>query len=127
MFNREEWLKTLKKGDKVANKTREGFSGQKAYQFLEVKNITAKGNIRLTNGILLNENGYYYKYENWNSCTYDIEPITDEIIEYEKNRKEYNSIRYEVGELCSSFRRKTYALEDLKLLKELLGKGKQRD
>ena len=39
-FNREEWLKTLKKGDKVANKEHYGLERYKYYKIYEVKNIT---------------------------------------------------------------------------------------
>ena len=55
-FNREEWLKTLKKGDKVANKEYYGLDRYKYYEIYEVKNITKTGNIRLDSGELLNEN-----------------------------------------------------------------------
>ena len=56
-FNREEWLKTLKKGDKVANKEHYGLERYKYYKIYEVKNITKTGKIRLDNDKLLNENG----------------------------------------------------------------------
>lgn len=122
-MNREEWLKSLKVGDKVANKTTSGIDREICYQILEIKNVTNKGNIRLTNGILLNDNGKYHKYENWNSTDYVIEPLTDEILEYEKNRREYKSLRYEVAELCDNFRREKYTVEELKKLKEILRKS----
>lgn len=109
-MNREEWLKSLKVGDKVANKTTSGIDREICYQILEIKNVTNKGNIRLTNGILLNTD-------------YVIEPLTDEILEYEKNRREYKSLRYEVAELCDNFRREKYTVEELKKLKEILRKS----
>ena len=61
-FNRKEWLKTLKKGDKVANKEYYGLDRYKYYEIYEVKNITKTGKIRLDSGELLNENGEYCKY-----------------------------------------------------------------
>lgn len=121
-MERVEWLKSLKQGDKVANKTKSGWEDEICYMFYEVKNITAKGNIRLTNGILLNENGEYHKYENWSSTDYYIEPITDEILNFEKDRREYNDLRREVRELCDNFRKKNYSIEALKQLKEILSK-----
>ena len=121
-MSREDWLKSLKSGDKVANKTTSGFNREVYYETLEVKNITNKGNIRLTNGILLNSNGEYHKYENWNSTDYLIEPLTNEILEYEKNRREHKSLRYEVAELCDNFRKEQYTIEELKKLKEILKK-----
>lgn len=121
-MERVEWLKNLKSGDKVANKTKTGWDNQTCYRFYEIKNITAKGNIRLTNGILLNANGEYHKYENWNSTDYYIEPITDEILKFEKDRREYNNLRREVRELFDNFGKKEYSIEILKELKEILSK-----
>lgn len=123
-MDRQEWLKSLKIGDKVANEIKVGFNNEKAYEFLEVKNVTAKGNIRLTNGILLNSNGFYSKYENWRSTRYEIEPITNEILEYEKNRREYNNLKGEVRGLIDNFSRYRCSIEDLKQLKEILSKYK---
>lgn len=121
-MERVEWLKSLKQGDRVANKTKTGWDNQTCYMFYEVKNITAKGNVRLTNGILLNKNGEYHKYENWNSTDYCIEPITDEILKFEKDRREYNNLRIEVRELCNNFGKNKYSIEELKQLKEILSK-----
>lgn len=121
---REIWIKSLKKGDKVANEVYNRFNG-KYYEFLEVKNITPKGNIRLTNNILLDSNGYYYKYIQYGgSKEYKIIPITKEIVSFEKNRKEYNKIFNDVSKLCDNFCRKNYTIEDLELLKEILERGK---
>lgn len=124
-MDRDEWLKTLKPGDKVANKEYSGLDREKQYRFYEIKKITPKGSIRLTNDILLNSKGCYYKYIGWGHCkAYNIEPITQEILDYEEERKAYNNLRYEVDELCDKFRRKTYDIETLKQLKILLEKEK---
>lgn len=121
-MERSEWLKTLKAGDKVANKSKSGWNNETCYMFYEVKNVTAKGKIRLTNGILLNTNGEYHKYENWNSTDYYIEPVTDEILKFEKDRREYNNIKREVSELCDNFRKNNYSIEELRELKRILTK-----
>lgn len=121
-MERSEWLRTLKAGDKVANKSKSGWNNETCYTFYEVKNVTAKGNIRLTNGILLNTNGEYHKYENWRSTDYYIEPVTDEILKFEKDRREYNNLKREVSELCDNFRKNKYSIEELKELKRILTK-----
>lgn len=124
-YDRELWLKNLKKGDKVANKSTTGLNREECYKFLEIKNVTAKGNIRLTNNILLDSNGYYSKFENWTSITYNIEPITEEIIKFEKDRREYNNLKYEIANLCDNFRRSKYTIEELKELKRILSKDSE--
>ena len=100
MYNREEWLKGLKKGDKVADKKYYG-----EYTIFTIKNITPKGFIRLNEkeNILLKPNGEYHKFENWRSFKLIIEPVTDKVlkeIEYNKeNRllmKEFNSLSDEI-------------------------------
>lgn len=121
-MKRIEWLKTLKSGDKVANKTTTGWDREICYMFYEVKNITIKGNIRLTNGILLNSNGEYHKYANYNSVDYYIEPITEEILQFEKDRVAYNNIKREVSKLCDNFKKNSYSLAELKELKRILDK-----
>jgi hypothetical protein len=122
---RKEWLEGLRPGDKVANEVTVGFGNDKAYQFHEVKNVTKKGQIRLTNGILLDENGYYHKFKDWHSTTYKIEPVTDEILKFEEDRKAFDKLRYEVTVLCEGFRKGLYSIEDLKQIKELLEKGQR--
>lgn len=121
---REEWTKSLKVGDVVANEVSHGCKREKGYEFFEIKNITKKGNIRLTNGILLNSNGTYHKFDAWTSVDYHIEPATEELLEYEKDRQEYNQLLVEVNELCSGFRKKEYDKEDLIALKEILERGR---
>lgn len=92
-MTREEWLKSLKAGDKVANKN--GGS----YNFYEVKKITPAGQMRLTNNTLLNQDGKYYSYSRFGSTSYDIEEITEEIVEYLKNRKKKTALYLEVRDL----------------------------
>lgn len=125
-IDRKEWLKSLKIGDKVANKHNSSWDNELSYEFLEIKNITAKGNIRLTNGILLNDNGYYHKYENWNSIYYKIEPITDKILEFEKNRREHNKLKSEVRSLLDNLRLNRCSVEELKQLKEILSREDEK-
>ena len=93
-FDRKEWLKTLKKGDKVANKEYYGLDRYKYYEIYEVKNITKGGKIRLDSGELLNENGEYCKYDIWGGTDIYIVPITEEVLKVNKEerirRKFYN-------------------------------------
>ena len=94
-FNRKEWLKTLKKGDKVANKEYYGLDRYKYYEIYEVKNITKGGKIRLDSGELLNENGENCKYNIWGGGTdIYIVQITEEVLKVNKEerirRKFYN-------------------------------------
>lgn len=79
-FNRKKWLKTLRKGDKVANKERHGWEKYEYYRIYEVKNITKGGKIRLDSGELLNEDGEYFKYDRWGSTDIHIVPITEEVL-----------------------------------------------
>ena len=87
-FDRKEWLKTLKKGDKVANKEYYGLDRYKYYEIYEVKNITKGGKIRLDSGELLNENGEYCKYNIWGGGTdIYIVPITEEVLKVNEERR----------------------------------------
>ena len=91
---RKEWLKTLKKGDKVANKEYCGLERYKYYKIYEVKNITKTGKIRLDSGELLNENGEYCNYDIWSGTDIYIVPITKEVLKVNEEirirRKFYN-------------------------------------
>lgn len=73
-MERKEWLKSLEKGDLVADKRYNGY-----YSIFKIKKITSKGSIRLETGHLLKDNGEYYKYEGWSSTSIYIEPLTKEI------------------------------------------------
>lgn len=80
------------------------------------------GGVKIWNGVLLNSNGEYHKYESYNSINYCIEPITEEILQFEKDRREYNNIKREVSKLCDNFRKNNYSIEELKELKRILAK-----
>ena len=55
---RQEWVKTLKKGQKVINII--DFEGDNPiYEDLQVKSISKKGYITLTNGLRLDSKGVY--------------------------------------------------------------------
>ena len=84
---RKEWLKTLKKGDKVANKERYGWEKYEYYRIYEVKNITKTGKIRLDSGELLDEDGEYCKYDRWNSTHIHIVPITEEVLKVNEEKR----------------------------------------
>ena len=84
---RKEWLKTLKKGDRVANKERYGWEKYEYYRIYEVKNITKTGKIRLDNDKLLNEDGEYCKYDIWGSTYIHIVPITEEVLKVNEEKR----------------------------------------
>ena len=84
---RKEWLKTLKKGDRVANKERYDWGRYKYYRIYEVKNITKTGKIRLDNDKLLNEDGEYCKYDIWGSTYIHIVPITEEVLKVNEEKR----------------------------------------
>ena len=86
-LERKEWLSNLKEGNKVANEHYNSWRGGSYYQIYTVKKITPTGKIRLDNGVLLNSNGRYYPRDVWNSNSYNIEPVTDEILNSIKTRK----------------------------------------
>lgn len=116
-MEREEWLKSLKAGDKVCNKTSDG----KSYYVLEVKNITKGGNIRLTNGVLLKNGRAYINHGVWSGSTaYDIEPITEEVADTIRKHRERMAIVKEVRRLCSSFNSIKYDNETLIKIRDLM-------
>lgn len=73
----EEWVKTLKVGDVVAARNH-SYAGAK-YNVYTIEKITPTGKIRLSNGTLLNEQGYNSGSGSWGRYT-QIEPLTDEIL-----------------------------------------------
>lgn len=124
-FNREEWLKTLKTGDKVANKVYYWSTGY-YYEFLEVKSITPKGSIRLTNGVLLNNKGCYSSYERFSSESYNIEPITDEIMEAVMRRNLENNILDYFKKLSGNRKLlNEISIKDLESIKDILSRCKE--
>ena len=87
-FNRKEWLKTLKKGDKVANKERYDWGTCQYYRIYEVKNITKGGKIRLDSGELLNEDGEYCRNNIiWGGTDIHIVPVTEEVLKVNEEKR----------------------------------------
>ena len=124
-FNREEWLKTLKKGDKVANKEYYSLERYKYYKIYEVKNITKTGKIRLDSGELLNEDGEYCNYDIWNGTHIYIVPITEEVLKVNEEkrirRKFYDLLfKAEKGDYI-------YTTEQKKKIIELLEAGEKNE
>lgn len=97
IIDRDKWLKSLKPGDKVANRYVE--NGINRFSSYEIKKITPTGCIRLTNDVLLDKNGSYSKYSYHFSTRYYIEPITKDILEYENNVRKHNKLIKEVSNL----------------------------
>ena len=125
-FNRKEWLKTLKRGDKVANKERYDWGTCKYYRIYEVKNITKTGKIRLDSGELLNEDGEYCRNNIiWGSTYIHIVPITEEVLkvngEVRIRQKFYNLLsKAEKGDYI-------YTTEQKKKIIELLESGEKNE
>lgn len=57
-LSRQRWVKTLKPGDKVVN-ILDFEDEEPVYEELEIKSITPKGNIMLTNGLKLDSKGTF--------------------------------------------------------------------
>lgn len=111
-MDRKEWIKGLKKGDKVVDKKYYG-----RYNIFTIKNITPKGKIRLEekSNILLDENGRYHKFENWNSTDIFIEPYTEEI---EKKMKDAQKRR----ELINKYQHYIKLFNEYKVSNDILKK-----
>lgn len=106
-MNRQEWLKSLKEGDLVADKRYNGY-----YSIFKIKKITPKGSIRLETGHLLNENGEYYKFEGWSSTNIYIEPLTEEI-------KNSIAIRKEIIDIINKIKNIDFRKLDLDKLRKI--------
>lgn len=116
-FNRKEWLKTLKKGDKVANKERYGWETYQYYRIYEVKNITKTGKIRLDSGELLNEDGKHYRH------SIHIVPITEEVLKVNEGIRiiqKFHTLLSKAGR-----REYVYTTEQKMKIIELLESGKK--
>ena len=122
-MDREQWLASLKKGDKVCNKTYDSWEREYVYDFYEIKNITNTGKIRLDNNVLLDNDGHYHKYENYKSVDYKIEPITDEVVKYETARRKKRNIIREIREIKDRVNFNKLNQEELEILLELFQKG----
>lgn len=124
-FDRKKWLKTLKKGDKVANKERHGWEKYEYYRIYEVKNITKGGKIRLDSGELLNEDGEYCKYDRWNSTYIHIVPITEEVLKVNEEVR----IRQKFYKLLTKVERGDYVYTTEQKVKiiELLESGEKNE
>ena len=124
-FDRKKWLKTLKKGDKVANKERHGWEKYEYYRIYEVKNIAKGGKIRLDSGELLNEDGEYCKYDRWNSTYIHIVPITEEVLKVNEEVR----IRQKFYKLLTKVERGDYVYTTEQKVKiiELLESGEKNE
>ena len=125
-FNRKEWLKTLKKGDKVANKERYDWGENEYYRIYAIKNITKTGKIRLDSGELINEDGEYCRNNIiWGSTYIHIVPITEEVLKVNEEvriiQKFYN--------LLSKAEKKDYVYTTEQKMKiiELLESGEKNE
>lgn len=127
-MNEYEWIRNLKKGDIVVSWERNygghdsvnGVTPKYIYRRLEVKNITPKGRIRLSNGTLVDP-------DDKNSIKdANIQPLTDEIL---KKEEKWRESRAKKGEVLQLFEKANitpnkilnkYSPEKLEQLKEFL-------
>lgn len=120
---RREWLSNLKSGDQVANEHYNSWRGGSYYQIYTVKKITPTGKIRLDNGVLLNQNGKYYNCDVWGGGEdYNIEPVTDEILNSIKTRKIKNKLRSNIESIFKDYNLMGMSVEDLKAINNILEK-----
>ena len=119
---RREWLSNLKEEDQVANEHYNSWRGGSYYQIYTVKKITATGKIRLDNGVLLNSNGRYYPRDVWDSNSYDIEPVTDEILNSIKTRKIKNKLSSNIESIFKDYNLMGMSVEDLEAINNILEK-----
>ena len=119
---RREWLSNLKEEDKVANEHYNSWRGGSYYQIYTVKKIIPTGKIRLNNGVLLNSNGRYYPRDVWNSNSYDIEPVTDEILEAIRIRKLKIKLNDKISKIFNDYNLMGMSVEDLETINNILEK-----
>lgn len=120
---RREWISNLKEGDKVANEHYDSWRGGSYYHIYTVKKITPTGKIRLDNGVLLNQNGKYYNHDVWGGGEdYNIEPVTEEILNSIKTRKIKNKLSSNIESIFKDYNLMGMNLEDLKTINNILEK-----
>ena len=121
-LERREWLSNLKEGDKVANEHYNSWRGGSYYKIYTVKKITPTGKIRLDDGILLNSNGRYYPRDVWNSNSYDIEPVTEEILEVIRIRKLKIKLSSNIESIFKDYNLMGMSVDDLEAINNILEK-----
>jgi hypothetical protein len=109
-IEREEWLKSLKEGDKVWNSRQDG------YIFYTIKKITPTGKIRLNNDVLLNNDGYGEQGFRFNMTYYKIEPITEKILTDIKIKRER---AFAIKELNKTIKDLNFSLLNTEKVKDL--------
>ena len=120
---RREWLSNLKEGDQVANKHYNTWRDGSYYEIYTVKKITPTGKIRLDNGVLLNQNGKYYNRDIWGSGEdYNIEPVTDEILEAIRIRKLKIKLNDKISKIFKDYNLMGMTVEDLEAINNILEK-----
>ena len=125
---RKEWISNLKEGDKVANEHYNSWRGGSYYQIYTVKKITPSGKIRLNNGILLNQNGKYYNRDVWGGGEdYNIEPVTDEILEAIRIRKLKIKLSSNIESIFKDYNLMGMSVEDLETINNILEKYINKD
>ena len=122
-LERREWLSNLKSGDQVANEHYNTWRGESYYQIYTVKKITPTGKIRLDNGVLLNSNGKYYNRDVWGGGEdYNVEPVTDEILNSIKTRKIKKKLSSNIESIFKDYNLMGMSVEDLKAINNILEK-----
>ena len=119
-MDRSEWLKSLKPDDIVANK-RHTYDCEVFYETFIVMKITPKGQIRLTNNILLDSDGYYEKRLGFSDrIRIHIEPYTDEIIAFNERRKRDKELERELYKVLDIVHKKASSIPNKEEVLEYL-------
>ena len=119
MSEYNEWLKSLKVGDKVT--VVRSYYGTLSYSFAEIEKITPTGLVKVKGHERKYKDGHETGLGTWSVGT-RIEPVTDEIINSIKVKKLKNSIT----ETIKNINIDQSSYEDLIRLNELLQEIKSR-
>lgn len=121
-LERQEWLSNLKEGDKVTNEHYNTWRGGSYYEIYTVKKITPTGKIRLDNDVLLYQNGKYYNRDAWGGEDYNIEPITEEILESIRIRKLKMALNDRISKIFKDYNLMGMSVDDLETINNILEK-----
>lgn len=89
-MDKQEWIKALKVGDKVAIRSYQRW-GVSPYTVATINKITPTGRLKLDNGKEFNADGSLRGGGSW-SITSNIEPITDEVLSVIRKHKLVSSV-----------------------------------
>ena len=129
-MNRQQWLDSLKIGDKVATKIYinlvwKRYSFSYTYEVHSIKNISKSGKIKLDNGVTLSKKGQLSEYAGLGmNAFYCLEPYTQEVEEHINQVDIYlamrNKLIKELGAISNDIFNGKIGLNDLSDLDYML-------